>query len=63
MLNKGEKNMSAYLVVVDMQNDFVRKDGALSVDVKYQSISKSKTSDVHSLRFPTYIRMRSDLDV
>lgn len=24
--------MSAYLVVVDMQNDFVRKDGALSVD-------------------------------
>lgn len=50
----------------DIQREEFWNDESLigrMVDVKYQSISKSKTSDIYSLRFPTYIRMRSDLDV
>jgi len=30
------------------------------IEVKYQEVTKSKSKDVHSLRFPTFVRIRDD---
>lgn len=49
----------------DIQREEFWNDESLigrMVDVKYQSISKSKTSDIYSLRFPVFVKWRNDIE-
>lgn len=49
----------------DIQREEFWNDESLigrMVDVKYQSISKSKKSDIYSLRFPVFVKWRNDIE-